>query len=162
MLYISCVEVVDEVLWWRRIIIRVSDVVNTTAGICVIWTFDKVAAYCGSLRTCRETVRGGEVCLGAVLNVVRTSARDGHSRFHEVVDRFVDGFDTVGVMDGKLRIIRSLDELIDDTIADAEGVEIKAGSIYGTILNALVLIIEIVEKYGTVMTACSKLELTRL
>jgi hypothetical protein len=55
-------------------------------------------------------------------------------------------FNTIGVVNGKFGVVRSLDGFIDDTIDDSEGVELKLNTLDGAIGNLLVLFVEVVEE----------------
>lgn len=49
-------------------------------------------------------------------------------------------------MASKLRIVRSLDGLIDDSVYNSQSVEVKLNSLGGTIGNLVVLLHEVVEE----------------
>lgn len=55
-------------------------------------------------------------------------------------------FNAVSVVSGELRIVRSLDGFIDDTIDNSEGVEVELNAIHGATGNLLVFFIEMVEE----------------
>lgn len=54
--------------------------------------------------------------------------------------------DSVGVLHGKFRIVRSLDCFIDDAVDDTQGLKVKSDTILFTRFDLLVLLVEVVEE----------------
>jgi hypothetical protein len=71
--------------------------------------------------------------------------------FHECVDGVVHSLDAVGVVDRKLRIIRRLNLFVDDTVDYTESVHLQLHSFDSPVLDALVLLVEVVVESGPIM-----------
>ena len=116
------VEEVDKIVRWRGIVIGVSDVIYATAGICIVRALDVSAALVGRGRTSIEVSYRGAVGFTAVGDLVETAICHKAREFHKVVDCVINSFDAVRIVDGKLRIVGSLNCFVDDTIDDAQGI----------------------------------------
>jgi hypothetical protein len=145
----SHVEEIGEVLGRSRVILRVSDIIGTTAGVAVVRTFDIVSAH---ILCFGAYCLGGEVVLtslsglAAAIDQIETSAAHVQGELHIVVDSIVDSLDTVCVVDGKLRVVRSLDSLVNDTVSDTKSIEVKLHTRNSSIGDELVLVVEVVEE----------------
>ena len=145
----SHVEEVREVLRRSRVITGVSDIVGSSARVLVVRSFDIVSAHI--LGFGAEGLSGKVVLtrfsgFAAVLDGFEASAVHVQGELHVVVDGIVDCLDAIGVVDGKLGVVGSLDSLVDDAVSNAEGVEVELDARNGSVGDELVLVVEVVEK----------------
>jgi hypothetical protein len=54
--------------------------------------------------------------------------------------------DAVGVVHGKFRVVAGLDSFVDDSVYNAEGVEVKLDAFVSAVGDLLVLFVEVVEE----------------
>jgi hypothetical protein len=90
---------------------------------------------------------------------LKTSIGHVQSELHVVVDRVVDSLDTICVVDSKFRVVRGLNLLIDDTVADTKSVEVKLDTRDGSIGDKLVLVVKVVEERWSCIKSCQILDL---
>lgn len=57
--------------------------------------------------------------------------------------------DPVGVLDGKFRVVRSLDCFVDDTVDDTQRLKVKSDTFLLTRFDLLVLLVEVVEELSS-------------
>jgi len=57
--------------------------------------------------------------------------------------------DTVGVLDGEFRVVRSLNGFVDDTVDDTQRLKVKSDTFLLTRLNLLVLLVEVIEELSS-------------
>ena len=93
-----------------------SDVVHASPAKDVIRPFNVVSAHVGRLGADgvlgqRRPVRGP-----TQRHLVETAVGHVQGEFHVIVDGIIYGLDTIGVMDSKFGIVRSLYRLVDDTV----------------------------------------------
>jgi hypothetical protein len=131
----------------------VTDVVNAATTESVIWLLYERAAEVGGRRTGQLTTWSIAVGLLAVLDLVVATFGHVVGLLHESVDGIVDSLDSVGVVDRKFRVVRSLNLLIDDTVDYAESVHLKLDTFDGAVLDTLVLLVEVVVKPWSIVTA---------
>ena len=73
--------------------------------------------------------------------------------FHIDIYTVVDGFNSVGVVDGELRVVGAWMRFVDDAIADAECVHDELSAVLGTVGNCIVLIFEIREEGRSIVAS---------
>jgi hypothetical protein len=145
----SHVEEIGEVLGRSRVILRVSDIIGTTARIAVVRTFDIVSAH---ILCFGADGLGGKVILTSLSSLttavdqIEASSAHVQSELHVVVDSVVDSLNTVGVVDGELRVVRGLNSLVNDTVSNTKSVEVKLDTRNSSIGDELVLVVEVVEE----------------
>lgn len=88
-----------------------------------------------------------------LVNTIGTAASNVVGERHVVRDGVVDRFDSVRVVDGKYRIVRCLDLLADNTIADSQRVHDELCAICLSSFDEVILRLEIVEENWTVVPA---------
>jgi len=57
--------------------------------------------------------------------------------------------DSVGVLDGEFRVVRSLDCFVDNAVDDTERFKFKSDTLLLTRFNLLVLLMEVVEELSS-------------
>ena len=72
------------------------------------------------------------------------------------LDRVVVSLDSVGVVDSKLRVVRSLNLLVDDTVDYAKSVHLNLNTSARAILDLLVLLVEVVVETWAIVPSVTK------
>lgn len=88
----------------------------------------------------------------AEFDLFQTSSVHVSCKCHVFIDFVGDGFDPVGIVVGKDRVVGCLDVFVDDPVDDSKVDEFKVFALLGAVGNRLVLLVEVVEEPGTVMT----------
>ena len=57
--------------------------------------------------------------------------------------------DSIGVLDGEFRVVRSLDCFIDDAVDDTQRLKVKSDTFLLTRFDFLVLLVEVVEELSS-------------
>lgn len=126
---------------YSRVIVRVTDVANTTPAVFVVQLLDQTSAHVGGRGAERLAISCAGIALGAIVNVLAASSRNRAYRLGEFVDHFVDGLHPVSVETGELGVVRYLDFLVGDTIDDTESVHVELGPIHLTAFDHLVMLV---------------------
>ena len=165
---VLCRCVVEErydVVRWRRVIIWMADVVDATATEEVVRRLDVVTAHVGCFGADCLTIQGGGVDLFASLDLFETAVGHVASKLHVVVDGVVDRLYAVCIVNSEFRVVRCLDVFIDDTIDYAKRIEIERFSSLGPVLDGSILIVEVLEECGSIVTTvglCHEVEVCGL
>jgi hypothetical protein len=129
------------------------NIISATATELIVGTFNiSPTRFCGIEANVLSFIRGA-VRGGAGGDLVFAHAGVVICCFHIGVDAVVDGFNTVGVVDGELRIVGRLDGLVDDAVADAEGVHDEFSAVLSTVGDCVVLIFEVREEGRSIVTS---------
>lgn len=123
-----------------------SNVIGPTAAEFIIWLFDIRSALVSRLHTDDLANISAAVDLIALADLVLTAAWHDVGKFHVVVDGVVHGFDSVGIVDGKLRVTRYLDGFIDDTIPNTKRVEDERDAFFGPCFDGFIMLEEVFVK----------------
>ena len=167
-LHFRQIEVLGVVGWRSRILVWVSDVVDTTSTVVVVWGFDIIAAHVGGFVTdlqyprCQFSLCDGRVCMvvagvafscgTADLDLVQTAVVHVIGKLGVRVNGVVVGFDAVGVIYGKFGVVLGLHRLIDDTVDYTEGIEVKWVSRHAAVLDLQILVVEVVEESWSIVS----------
>lgn len=130
-----------------------ANIINAAAAVGVVGPFDVVAAHVCSFRANVLANGGGAVGLAAVVDLVEAAVGHEAGEFHVLVHRLVDGLDAVGVVDGEFGVVGGLDGFVDDAVDYTERVKVKLDAFVGAVADELVLIVKVVVKDRTVVTA---------
>lgn len=142
-----------EVVRRRGVVVGVADVVDASPAECVVWLFNERAAEVGGGCTCQIAVYSGAIGLLAVFDLVVAAFWHVVGVLHEGVDCVVDCFDTVGVVNSELRVVRSLNLLIDNSVDYTESVHANLNTRGRAVLDLLILLVKVVVESRAVMTS---------
>lgn len=95
----------------------------------------------------------------AVSNLVETTVGHVGGKVHVVENCVIDSLDAVGVVVRKEWVVRSLDVFIDDAVYDTQVDKVECLASGGTILDELVLLIEVIEESWAIVTTVTILKL---
>ena len=139
-----------------------TDIIDTsfTRGV-VVGALHVVTAHVRGFGTDRLSAECALVRIVTVSNLVEAPVGHMGSEVHVVEDRVIDPFDAIGVVGGKQWVVRSLDVFINYAVDDAQIDKIERLARRGTVLNELVLLIEVVVESWTVMTTITVSEFSR-
>ena len=169
MLNLCLIEIGRVIRRWGRVVVRMADVINTTSTIVVVRRFDVIATHVCRLvadllhawgqfflgdRGIGVIVAGVAFGSGAAkTNLVEASVEHVVCKLGIRIDGVVVCFDTVGIIDGKLRIILGLNGLINDTIDYTERVELERVARHAPVLDFQILVVEVAVECRTVVTS---------
>lgn len=138
------VKEIQEVIRRGGIIVGVTDVIDTAVAEAVVGPFDEPSAQTHGLGAGELALVSASVRLLAVLDLIIASLWEVECLLCESVYCVVVCLDAVSVIDSELRVVRTLNLLIDNTVDDTKSVHLEWDTFGGAILDGLVLLIEIV------------------
>ena len=129
-----------------------SNIVDASLAEVVVYTLNIVATHISGFGT--DSLARWCISIGLVAeaNLVQAAVWHIERVLCVSIDGVVVGCNAVAVVDSHLRIVRYLDLFVDDTVTDAQGVEVEVLSRQRTIADELVLIVEVVKECWSVVT----------
>lgn len=134
-----------------------TNVVDTTPTERIVWLFNKRTTEIGRRGTSQLTVLCRTVRLLAIFDLIVATLGHVVGLLHKSINCVIDSFDAIRIIDSKLRIVWSLNLLIDDTIDYSESIHFDLDARNRAIFDGLVLLVEIVVKPWPVMTAVTEM-----
>lgn len=123
-----------------------ANVVNAPPAVFIVRLLRIGAALIDGLSAKELSDLCGPVGLLAERESVKASTVHESGKLHIVINGVVDGLDTICVVVGKFGVVRGLDGLIDDSIANTKSIKYKRGAFTRSIGNKLILFIKIIVK----------------
>ena len=129
-----------------------ADIVHASVTVVVVWGFDIVTTHILSLGADSLATERGGIDFTAQSNLVQTSIMHKACKLHVIVDGLVDKLDSIRVLNGEFGIVWRLDIFGDDAVNDSQVNKFEIFARLGTVLDRLVLLLEIVEEGRSVVS----------